>query len=56
MIKNQDFKELELIFKQDGEIIRFADSLIDDLGSETMKDMWKQFIEEKYQEWKNRRS
>lgn len=51
--ENEQLKKAEILANHRGEMISFANSLIDDLGSETMKEMWDKFREEKYEEWRN---
>lgn len=50
--ENEQLKKVEILANHRGEMISFANSLIDDLGSETMKEMWDKFKEEKYEEWR----
>jgi len=49
--ENEQLKQAEILANHRGEMISFANSLIDDLGSETMKEMWDKFKNEKYEKW-----
>lgn len=53
--KIQEIKRLEkaeILANQRGELIGFATSLIEDLGSQEMQEMWTKFREKKYKEWR----
>ena len=54
-----DFSEenevLKLLSNYRGEMVSFATSLIQDMGSEEMLKMWNDFTESMYQKWKKKR-
>lgn len=50
--ENQRLKKAEILANQRGELIGFATSLIEDLGSQEMQEMWTKFREKKYKEWR----
>ena len=47
-------EQLNLISNYRGEMVSFATSLIQDMGSEEMLKMWNDFTEVMYQKWKKR--
>ena len=47
-------EQLNLINNYRGEMVSFATSLIQDMGSEEMLKMWNDFTEGMYQKWKKR--
>lgn len=51
--ENRRLKKAEILANYRGEMIGFATALIDDLGSQTMKEMWDKFKKGKYEEWRN---
>ena len=57
--ENDQLKEtnnfVELIANHRGEMVSFATSLIQDMGSEEMLKMWNDFTESMYQKWKKKR-
>lgn len=48
-------EQLKLISNHRGEMVSFATSLIQDMGSEEMLKMWNDFTEVMYQKWKKKR-
>ena len=52
---SEENEELELLSNHRGEMISFAISLIQDMGSEEMLKMWNDFTESMYQKWKKKR-
>lgn len=46
---------LKLLSNYRGEMVSFATSLIQDMGSEEMLKMWNDFTEVMYQKWKKKR-
>ena len=50
--ENQRLKKAEILANYRGEMVGFATALLDDLGSQTMREMWREFREEKYREWR----
>ncbi|WP_296852586.1 hypothetical protein [uncultured Methanobrevibacter sp.] len=48
-------EQLNLISNYRGEMVSFATSLIQDMGSEEMLKMWNDFTEVMYQKWKKKR-
>ena len=46
--ENQRLKKAEILANYRGEMVGFATALLDDLGSQTMREMWSEFREEKY--------
>ena len=57
--ENEQLKEenefAKLLANNRGEMIAFADSLIQDVNDELTQKMWYQFKEEMYQKWKKKR-
>ena len=51
--ENTRLKKAETLANHRGEIISFANALIEDLGSQTMKEMFNEFKDKKYKEWRN---
>lgn len=49
--ENEKLKKAEILANYRGEMIGFATALIDDLGSQTMKEMWDKFKNGKYEKW-----
>lgn len=47
--------DLKLISNYRGEMVSFATSLIQDMGSEEMLKIWNDFTEFMYQKWKKKR-
>ena len=47
-------EQLNLISNHRGEMVSFATSIIQDMGSEEMLKMWNDFREVMYQKWKKR--
>ena len=52
---NEENKNLELICNYRGEMVSFATSLIQDMGSEEWLKTWNDFTEVMYQKWKKKR-
>ncbi len=48
-------EQLKLLSNHRGEMVSFATSLIQDMGSEEMLKMWNDFTEIMYQKWKKKR-
>ena len=53
MKKDKDFAVL--LANHRGEMVTFANSLIQDLNDEKTQEMWEKFIDEMYKEWKQKR-
>jgi hypothetical protein len=57
--ENEQLKEenkfAKLLANHRGEMVAFADSLIQDIDDELTQKMWHQFKEEMYQKWKKKR-
>ena len=51
---SEENEELKLLSNHRGEMVSFATSLIQDMGSEEMLKMWNDFREVMYQKWKKR--
>ena len=49
--ENEKLRKVEMLANHRGEMIGFANALIDDLGSQTMKEMWDKFKNGKYEKW-----
>lgn len=57
-VLNEQHEKIEfvsLLANHRGEMIAFANSLIQDLDDETEKEMWETFKEEMWQKWKKQR-
>lgn len=52
---NDENKQLKLLTNYRGEMVSFATSIIQDMGSEEMLKMWNDFTEVMYQKWKKKR-
>lgn len=52
---NDENEELKLLTNYRGEMVSFATSIIQDMGSEEMLKMWNDFTEVMYQKWKKKR-
>ena len=50
--ENQRLKKAEILANHRGEMIGFATALIEELGSQEMREMWERFREKKYEEWR----
>lgn len=51
----EENEQLKLLSNYRGEMVSFATSLIQDMGSEEMLKIWNDFTEVMYQKWKKKR-
>lgn len=52
--ENQRLKDCEILTNHRGEMIDFANALIQDQGTDEMQELWKKFKDTKWREWRDK--